>query len=206
MSDSVAVHRTRSTVSIPGITAILLVGMAGCIDSKQPLCDPREALIDAELHGTWIWKDSGVQNDEWTIRPAGTGFPKGVLRVDIVEDGKPQSLLCFATKIQDDRYLNIVNTQDDAVPKAWDPKLVTSYTLVRYAVRDSTLIITMLNSDFLTSSIRSGKIAGANSKDGNRMELTATPEELRAFFSQHRADVVSGDTESATRKAAPRTQ
>ncbi len=180
---------------------VVLVAAGGCFDSEHPLSAPEDAIVHTDLLGTWIWKNSGVANDEWTISKAGDDFPSGMLRIEAIDQGKSQTLFGFSTRIGDDYYLNMLNFKDDALPKQWDPKLLKNYTLMQYSVLHDKFTAISLNSKFLTSSIRTGQIAGQIANETRtRSSLTASTERLHDFFKKYRKQILDGDTYTGTRK------
>lgn len=190
---------------IPRVVApvILLVacGICGCFDSKEPLSDPEKASIHADILAVWIWSGSEVKDDEWTIAAAGTGFPKGMLRITALQDNKTETLFAFSTKLGDDYYLNIVVFKDEVVPNKWDRKQVDHFTLMPYSISKNTFTATLLDDAFLTKAIRDGVLSGQlSSRKGEQTYLTATTQELTAFFTKERARLLDDHTESGVRK------
>lgn len=193
------------------VAVAILLGagsVTGCVDSKHPMSAPETAEIHDGILGVWVWKGSGVKDDEWTITPAGKGFPKGLLRITAVSEGNQETVIAFSTKLNNQYYLNVVNFQDETVPETWDKTLVKSYTLMPYSITENIFIGVSLDKDFIAKAIHAKRVAGRfprtefdaefsdtavadgnpNEVDGqdliDEMQLTASTQELREFFSK----------------------
>jgi hypothetical protein len=174
--------------------------LSSCGGSKNPLSDPMKAKPDAQLAGIWRMKDSsGVQYVH--VGRAGGKLPPGIMHtVSIAHNqdgtlGRPSEGLVFCTSIGENRYLNVVATEDDQrdIPKlveaGWKPNLVRGYCLVKYAVKGDSLSVWIMDQVAQRRLVQSGKIKGTVGTDSasftdtteNLVAMLAAPENANLF-------------------------
>ncbi len=143
----------------------------GCIESEHALSDPDSAELVLELMGTWI-QDPPDDESLWTIAATGDGFPKGMHRLTVVENGRTEGKLFFVSNIGDRHYANILNFEDDSsLPTTWQPKLIKNYTLIQFEVKDSSAKLLEIKETVLEASIRKGELRGRESKQPDVLEF-----------------------------------
>jgi hypothetical protein len=149
------------------IPAVLLF-LAGCEDSKNPLSDPTTSKPDERLIGVW-WDGS----EYYHIGHAGKRFPKGVLRVVAVAQSEgdvepPAEYLAFPTVLDDKTYLNVVSVEKQVKrldSEGWKTEAVECYTIFKYQLDGDKLVVWMIDAKAMEQAIKSGKIKGVIEKD-----------------------------------------
>ena len=71
----------RKSKSLLLILALLCPLFTSCEDSDNPLSDPKEAVVDSVLVGTWRLKSKDGEVVYYHVGKAGDKFPAGMLRV-----------------------------------------------------------------------------------------------------------------------------
>jgi hypothetical protein len=165
------------------IPAVLLF-LAGCENSKNPLSDPTTSKPDERLIGVW-WNGG----EYYHIGHAGKKFPKGVLRVVAVAQSEgdvdpPSEYLAFPTVLGDRTYLNVAMASDEKQLKrldeeGWKTDLVDCYMFLKYQLDGDKLVLWVINAKAMERAIKSGKVEGVIEKD--MPKFTDTTENVTRF-------------------------
>jgi hypothetical protein len=170
------------------ILASSCVFLTSCVDSDNPLSDPKEAKADKELFGVWRFEEPGGEVTYYHVGAAGKDFPAGVMRVKAVRHEANgvlphpdnDDLLAFATTLGNNRYLNVTGLPEEAMKKmqksSWEPSLAEGYWIFKYEIRGDKLVIAGMDPDQKEAAIKGGKIKG--SIDGKNVRITDTTENL----------------------------
>lgn len=188
--------------SVAVCLSIMLL-FCGCFGSDNPLSDPAHAKLDKEFNGRWMMPPEKPTDGEylWDVSAAGKGFPAGMHKLVITENGEQKTALSFVTKIGDRSYMNFVQLKNDKVPAKWDPSVVEGYILIGYRIRKDELDLIPLDEEFILSSIQKGEIKGRKiGKNRGETVLSSTTKELKAFFEKHGKKISSGEPEVMKRK------
>ncbi len=89
--------------------------MTSCVDSDNPLADPKQATVDPGLMGVWREREKDGDVTYYHVGKAGDKFPAGILRVKIIKHDKNGELdrpdngdtLVFTTILGKNRYVNV---------------------------------------------------------------------------------------------------
>ncbi|MGD0383511.1 MAG: hypothetical protein ABSA77_08330 [Thermoguttaceae bacterium] len=122
----------KSLLLIFGLVCLVFTS---CVDSDNPLSDPKQSVVDSGLLGVWRGREKDGDVVYYHVGKAGGKFPAGMLRVKIITHNKNGELpgpdngdtLVFTTVLGKNRYVNItgldaekIKTMGDA---KWDPKM-----------------------------------------------------------------------------------
>ncbi len=175
---------------------LLILGMlcpvlASCVDSDNPLSDPKQATVDRGLLGVWREQTKDNEVSYYHVGLAGEKFPAGMLRVKIIkhnENGelpRPDNddLLVFATTLENNHYLNLTILAPDKIKtmgeSPWKPSLAEAYFLYKYELQGDTLGIACMDPEQKEEAIKTGKIKGTI--EGDKVRITDTMENLARF-------------------------
>jgi hypothetical protein len=178
----------KSMLLILGLLCPLL---ASCVDSENPLSDPKQASLDSGLVGVWRVQDKDGNVTYYHVGQAGANFPAGVLRVKGVtheENGvlphpDNDDMLVFTTTLGKNHYLNITNLSakqiQDMGDKPWEPSMAEGYFIYKYDIQGDKLILAGMDSEQKKEAIKAGKIKGTIDKDN--VLITDTSENFARF-------------------------
>ncbi|MFH1156723.1 MAG: hypothetical protein V1793_23210 [Pseudomonadota bacterium] len=163
----------------PYLLLILFMLMAGCVPySEHPLTPPDNGSIDAELLGTWFWKEK----DESGYIHVGLEQKTRLLRVLMVAFNRNNELdesefSGHTSFLSGNRYLNLKWVRPGA-------DAANGYMLIRYRVEPGRLGIAMMDNVPLEKAIRSGAIAGSVEKEkwASSIRITEGQTKLQSFI------------------------
>jgi hypothetical protein len=189
--------------------------LASCIDSTNPLSNPKEAKVDKELVG--VWQNMSENGDVGYLhvgRVGGAKLPDGILRLITAGHnrngtlGSPGELLAFTSVLGKNRFLNILlidnKDEDDADAKdgddgnglrkleksGWKPSLIKGYLILKYEVQGDSVVFWTADQKVKRRWIEEKKIAGT--VDKNVAYFTGTTEKLASLMSDPKnADLFS---------------
>lgn len=182
------------------LSAVVFAGvclmMASCIDSKNPVSDPKEAKVDQKLLG--VWRNTGKNGNVYYyhVGQAGDKLPGGVLRavfVTHIKNGqvlRPGVFRLFTSEIGNSKFLNIpILDQNDLVrfdQAGWDAKLVKGYSIAKYELKDDSLTLWHMNRDAKAKAIQmkiiKGEIKKSTGTGPDSVYFTDTSENLAQFL------------------------
>ncbi len=122
----------KSLLIILGLLCPVLIS---CVDSDNPLSDPKQAKVDSGLSGVWRLREPGGEVTYYHVGAAGKSFPAGMLRVKGVRheaNGElphpdNEDLLAFATTLGRERYLSVTGLSEEGMKKmeksSWEPSM-----------------------------------------------------------------------------------
>lgn len=165
---------------------VLCLFLASCDDSTNPLSNPQTSKADEGLVGVWRAGNGKVY---YHIRHAGEKFPKGVMRVVMVNHDEanvdpPEEYLAYSTILGNKTYLNVVIDEKQVKvldAKGWKPEAVKSYTFLRYKLDGNKLTVWGIDETAKEKAIKSGKIKGVIEKD-QPARFTDTSENVAHFI------------------------
>jgi len=191
------------------VCVFCLATLTSCVGSDQPISDVNTAEQDAKLVGVWVQVEESETN---YLHIAGEGIAAkgakkptpGMMRYVLVEQlasdegvtiGGAGSGNFFVCKLGDNHYASLY-PMDQPPPEPGD---VPGFWLMKYKVDRDTLKIWMLGTRELAKVVESGALAGTVSKPAPlqffhipQVRLTATSEELAAFFKTQAGDKLFG--------------
>ena len=182
----------RKSKSLLLIMALLCPLFTSCVDSDNPLSDPKQAAVDSGLLGTWRLKTKDGNVEYYHVGKAGNGFPAGMLRIVTVKYDKNGDLskpdcgdtLVFTTILGNNRYLNITGLDADKVKNPgdfkWEPSMADGYFIYKYDIRGDKIEAAIVDRHQKEEAIKAGKIKGTI--DGDKVRMTDTTENLAKFF------------------------
>lgn len=149
-------------ILVAGFVSVVMLTAPSCVLLNSPISDPLQAEPDVALFGSWQRAEDGAWPDCLHVggyRPtasAAEGVPRGLMRVEVVEfsrdgdlvDMGDARLLCFPTRIADDRYLNITavspEVEQSLLRSGWKEK-PSLYAVLRYRIEGDTLSLEVLD-------------------------------------------------------------
>jgi len=168
-----------------------LATFTSCLESKNSVTDAKQGGRDRALCGAWKYKDKdGIL---WTLQ---LGYLDGEFKspwmgctfatTDETEHASSY-LPCFVSRVAGVNYLNLAGEIDlTANQIAADAALlekIHQYSILKYEIKDATLILTTADDSFLKKAITAGSIKGEGTS------LTASSEELAPFLEKNHAQV-----------------
>jgi hypothetical protein len=162
---------------IMGYLVVLMLGVPSCVMLDGPISDPYQAEPDMKLFGSWRAVEEGGWVDQLIVGKYlptdGTtvaGFPAELMRLEWIrfdKEAKPIEtnvrLLCFPTRIADDRYLNVAIVSPENERKllhsGWDEKLLV-YAVFKYRVEGDKLTLQVMDLRGKTEVRPLGRIKG----------------------------------------------
>lgn len=162
---------------IMGYLVILMLGVPSCVMLDGPISDPYQAEPDMKLFGSWRAVETGGWVDQLIVgkyRPTGStaaaGFPSELMRLEWIRFDKAERpidinvrLLCFPTRIADDRYLNVAivspENEKTLLHSGWDEKLLF-YAVFKYRVEGDKLTLQVMDLRGKTETRPAGTIKG----------------------------------------------
>jgi hypothetical protein len=173
------------------ILGFLCLGFTSCVDSDNPLSDPKQSTIDPGLAGVWRVRDKG-DTVYYHVGKAGSNFPAGMLRVKSITHGKNgelphpdnDDLLVFTTTLEKNHYLNITSISAERIKSMgdtkWEPSMADGYFIYKYEISGDKLTMAGMDSDRKEEAIKAGKIKGTLEEHNKR--ITDTTENLAKFI------------------------
>lgn len=156
------------------ILLIVLI-LAGCVPSLNPLYTDKDLILLPGLEGTWMDQDKNL----WVFSRNGD---KSYLLTLTIETGNPQTFDANFVNLNNhifiDLYLNNLDTPD--ITK-WH--LMPMHSFSKVQLLNDNLSINMLNPDWIENLAKQGKlfISYQESSTGGRM-LTASPADIQSFL------------------------
>lgn len=179
------------------ILGLLCFAFTSCVDSDNPLSDPKQSTVDAGLLGVWRVRDKG-DTVYYHVGLAGKQFPDGMLRVKSIHHEKNGDLLrpdnddmlVFATTLGNNHYLNITSLDAKQIKSMgdskWEPSMADGYFIYKYEINGDKLTVAGMDSDEKEKAIKAGNIKGVVEKgdmqDGKGVRITDTTENLAKFI------------------------
>ncbi len=174
-----------------GLSVCLLA--SGCVDSENPLSDPKTAKLDERLAG--IWREVGKDHTTYYhIGQARGKLSKGVMLVVSVLHAKgevsPLEYLAFPTVLGGKNYLNVIHLPERELGMVLEGKYdwseISHYMILQYHVDGDKLSAWSMDAKAKTKAIKDGKIKG-HLETNERMsesKFTDTTENLARFFTE----------------------
>jgi hypothetical protein len=184
----------KTLVLISGLFCLFLTS---CVDSDNPLSDPKQATIDSGLIGVWRDREKGGDVVYYHVGKAGENFPAGMLRVKIITHDKNGDLprpdngdtLVFTTVLGKNHYVNITGMDADKIKSMgdakWKPSMADGYFIYKYEVNGDKLAIAGMDQKQKQAAIKDGKIKGTTE---NNPRFTDTTETLVRFLASTDAE------------------
>ncbi|HEY4759071.1 MAG TPA: hypothetical protein VIH42_00680 [Thermoguttaceae bacterium] len=179
----------KSLVLILGLFGLVLTS---CVDSDNPLSDPKQSTVDSGLFG--VWRERAINGDVtyYHVGCLGDKFPQGLLFVQIVKHQNNGELsypsddnfLVFSTTLENNHFLNVAGLSSEQIislkNSKWDPSMANGYFIYKYEINGDKLAIAEINGKQKEEAIRAGKIKGII-KDKN-VRFTDTTENLARYI------------------------
>jgi len=185
-------------------TLILVLGLlcavcASCVDSDNPLSDPKQAAVDQGLLGVWRAREKEGDVVYYHVGKAGDKFPEGVLRVRTVVHDKNGELdrpngddtIMFTTTMGKNHYVNVTVIDAEAVKALgdkWDPAKADGYFIYKYEIDGDKLSVATIDSDQKKAAIKAGKLKGEG--EGDNPRFTDSTENLARFIASPAGDKI----------------
>ena len=177
--------------------ASLVLCLPSCIESTNPLSDPKDAMPDAALFGFWR---GSKENEVLIIGRAAElkdreDIPGGIMRLikqGISDEnfvGGAGSSFCFVTHLGKASYLNIMSAPD----QNWDNLEKDNFWLVKYEVSGDKLTIWWMgDKDAAAKVIDAGTLRGTVKRDDDdkkvsSIKFTDTTANLAKYFEKNGA-------------------
>jgi hypothetical protein len=198
----------RFPKSLVLILGLLCLVFTSCVDSDNPLSDPKQATVDPGLVGVWRYREKEGDVEYYHVGKAGDNFPAGMLRVKTITHKKNGELQCpdngdtlmFSTVLGKNHYVNITGLDADKIKtmgdSKWEPSMADGYFIYKYEINGDKLTIACMDPDQKEALIKAGKIKG-ESKDNNRrftdttenlVRLLASPDAEKLFYTKDHMD------------------
>jgi hypothetical protein len=190
---------------------LALTALPGCTNiviSRHPISKPEDARFEQEFAGAWRVEDAPA-NTEYYFHIGqfgGEDVPECVTRVLWVvhetKDGKTgvgfAEFLGHVTRIGEKRFLSIVMPwklgPEEGIRAKWEPKEFRAYRLYRVKLSGEELVVHTMELEPAARLVNEGKLAGdvEKSTEGKvmKVELSATPEQLRTFLATPESDAL----------------
>jgi len=174
------------------ILGLLCFVFTSCVDSDNPLSDPKQSAGDPGLLGVWRVSEKNGDVAYYHVGQAGSNFPTGMLRVKVIihtKDGelpRPDNddMLVFTTTLGNNHYFNITSLDAKQIKSMgdskWEPSMAEGYFIYRYEIRGDKLIVAGLDSDQKKAAIQAGKIKGT--VEDKNVRITDMTENLARFI------------------------
>jgi hypothetical protein len=189
------------------VMVLLCAVCASCIDSDNPLGDPKKATADTGLLGVWRASEKDGDVTYYHVGKAGDKFPEGMLRVVAVssnKDGKldrpnGDDMVMFTTTVGKNHYANVTVIDADAAKALgdnWDPSKADGYFIYKYEIAGDKLMVACMDPEQKKAAIKAGKIKGEEEGDNPRLtdstenlaRFIASPDATKLFFTKDHAD------------------
>lgn len=179
----------KSLLLVLGLLCLLL---ASCVDSDNPLSDPKQAAVDPGLLGVWRVKEKDGEVTYYHVGQAGKNFPAGMLRVKAIKHEENSvlphpdnsDLLAFSTTLGNNHYLNVTGLGADQIEtmgdSPWEPTMADGYFLFKYEIHADKLTIAGMDAQQKKAAIKAGKIKGTT--EDNKVLITDTTDNLARFI------------------------
>ncbi|HTR57328.1 MAG TPA: hypothetical protein VMM27_04055 [Casimicrobiaceae bacterium] len=173
------------------LLAVLIVGIAGCIESKYPVSPAEGAAPDPALYGLWRSNDKG----EVVYVHVGPKFPPGatpgtpartmVIVIDHNMSGiSDDAYLGHPSRIGAQRYLNLEQIRDGKP---------AGFVFVKYALSENNNALNFwtMSEEAVKRAIGAGQIEGTISGTAPVADLviTSNSDAIEKFLREHGADV-----------------
>ena len=188
----------RFPKSLVLILGLLCLVFTSCVDSDNPLSDPKQATVDPELVGVWREREKGGDVVYYHVGKAGDRFPVGMLREKTITHDKNGELvrpdngdtLVFTTVLGKNHYVNITGLDADKIKTMgdakWEPTMADGYFIYKYEITGDKLAIAGMDHEQKEAAIKAGKIKGTG--EGDNLRFTDTTENLVRFLASPDAD------------------
>jgi hypothetical protein len=188
----------RFPKSLVLVLGLLCLVFTSCVDSDNPLSDPKQATVDPGLLGVWRGQEKDGTVVYYHVGKAGGKFPTGVLRVKTITHNKngelaypdsPDSLM-FTTILGKNRYANITSLDTEKIKPMgdtkWEPSMADEYFIFKYEISGDKLIVAGMDHKQKEAAIKAGKIKGTY--EGDNARFTDTTENLARFLASPDAE------------------
>lgn len=180
------------------ILGLICLVCTSCVDSDNPLSDPKLATVDQGLIGVWREREKDGDVTYYHVGKAGDKFPAGMLRVREIKHDKNGELdrpdcsdtLMFTTTLGKNRYVNVtildaekIKTMDNS---NWEPKMAEGYFIYKYEISGDKLTVAIIDPEQKEAVINAGKLKGT--VEGDNTHFTDTTENLARFLASPDAE------------------
>jgi hypothetical protein len=188
----------RIPKSLALILGLLCLVFTSCVDSDNPLSDPKQSAVDPGLVGVWRGREKDGDVVYYHVGQAGGKFPAGMLRVKIITHNKNGELprpdaddtLAFTTVLGKNHYVNVTCLDADKIKSMgdskWEPAMADGYFIYKYEITGDKLALAGMDSKQKAAAVKAGKLKGTS--EGDNLRFTDTTENLVRFLA-------SGDAE-----------
>jgi len=159
----------------------LLVLVAGCVPSLQPLYTDRDVVFDPALVGVWAQDKDTRENWAFT-----KDDEKSYKLVYTDKDGKAGPFVAHLLKVGSTQFLDLYPLDPKlAENNFYKLHLVAAHTFLLVSQIQPTLRMAPLNPDWLKKFLATNPTAIRHETVDDRIVLTAGPGELQAFLLAH---------------------
>ena len=158
----------------------LLLALAGCVSSLNPLYTEDDVIFDPALAGVWIDKDS---KETWELTKNGEKQYK-LIYTD--ENGKSGEFIARLLKIEGEKFMDLtpvnpILSQNDF----YREHFLAVHSFAQITETGSTVQISFLEPEWLKTMLAKNPNAIRHEKIGDEIFLTASPKELQKFLLAH---------------------
>jgi hypothetical protein len=155
----------------------LLVLVAGCVPSLQPLYTPDTIAFDPALVGAWCQTN---KEDRWEFTKSGDDHYK-LNHTD--KEKHTAEFTGYLVKVKDQRFLDLYPEDSDAkLNDLFAMYLVAAHTFLWVPKSGATLELAMMSPDAVKKLLAEKPNAVKHEKVKDGILLTAAPKELQAFL------------------------
>ncbi len=178
-----------SRLIFTALVAAILLLVAGCIPSLNPLFTEKDLEFDPALLGTWAEKPD---SEQWTFeRSSNEKDAKGYLLHHVDDKHHKADFNAHLCKLKDARYLDIELSklhEDDNVNELGLVSLIPGHLFFRVAQVEPELKLIFPDGDRLKELVTSSPKSLSYRSNNNSFYLTASTKDLQAFFIKHADD------------------
>lgn len=163
-------------------TLALVLSLGGCVTSLQPLVTDENAVVDADLIGTWKQTNG---DSTWEFQSENRGYHV----IITAEQGKRGEFHGLLTELDGRRYLDLKPDLDSLETlDFYKWHLLPMHSFLRLDVTDDKMDLALMNIQWLQQYLQQHPGAIATQEIDDRHVLSAPTAELRAFVAAHDAE------------------
>ena len=167
---------------ITALTLTLALVMTGCVPvpSLHPLYTEKDTVFEPKLLGTWQGPDAG--DGTWTFAKAGENAYQVILDN---EKGEQEEFTAHLVRLKKHLFLDAQPRLPKKILSDYEPHVVVAHTFYRVAIGEDSVRMAWLDDKNLAEMIQKKQVKVKHEEVGGSVLLTASPEELQAFFERN---------------------
>lgn len=173
------------------LCAAMVLGIAGCVPSLQPLYTEQDLVTDSRIEGLWLEEENlmtGKAKSTWNFLKV---TDKPAYEVIVTRDGRSSRFSAHLVKLGDKMFMDTypLEMNLENVNEYYKMHFIKGHIFAKISIDEKNVLrVATLNYNWFANQYKDGKITLPHEEVENQIILTGSILELQQFVKEHADD------------------